>query len=288
MRIRNYVEVVKPRLVSLLVFTSIGTMMISSRRNNIRLSSSTWFIGLATSIMASAGCNALTSYVDRDIDALMTRTRNRPLPSMKIDPPEKALYFGLIMVIASLTLAGMRNLLSFLCIILGVLDNVIVYSMMIKRRSPVNIILGGLSGGLAPLFGWVYVANSIDFTAILVSSAVVSWIPSHIWPLAIYYRSDYERARVPMLPVVTGTRKAVGCIVSTVILLLLLSVALYFYGGFGSFYLYMSLISGMCILTAHLYLFYKPSPEMAWRIFKVSSPYLFLLFLAMIIDTLMS
>jgi len=288
MRIRNYVDVVKPRLVSLLVFTSIGAMMISSRRNNIRLSASTWFLGLATAIMASAGCNALTSYIDRDIDALMTRTMNRPLPSRRIDPPEKALYWGLMLVIASLALAGMRNLLSFLCILLGVLDNVMVYSMMTKRRSPVNIILGGLSGGLAPLYGWVYVANSIDFTAILVSSAVVLWIPSHIWPLAFYYRSDYERARVPMLPVVAGTRKAVGCIVSTVILLLLLSIALYLYGGFGLFYLSMSLILGTLIFVEHLYLFYRPSPEIAWRIFKVSSPYLFLLFLAMIIDTLMS
>lgn len=160
--------------------------------------------------------------------------------------------------------------------------------MMTKRRSPINIILGGFSGGLAPLFGWVYIANSINITAIIISIIVIIWIPSHIWPLAIYYRSDYEKAHVPMLPVVIGTVKAIRCTVSTVILLLLFSIALYFYGSFGLIYLSLSLISGIPVFAGHLYLFFHPTPKHAWRMFKFSSPYLFLLFLAMIIDTLLS
>ena len=181
----------------------------------------------------------------------------------------------------------MLNLLSFLCILLGVVDNVVVYSMMTKRRSPLNIILGGFSGGLAPLFGWVYVANSISLTAILISSVVVLWIPSHIWSLAIYHQSDYERAGVPMLPVV-GTEKAIRCIASTVILLLVISIILYLYGRFGPVYLTLDLFSDIFVLAGNLCLFLNPSPDPAWRMFKISSPYLFLLFLGMIVDSLSS
>lgn len=285
--IGSYIEVVKPRLILLLVFTSLGAMIVASSRSGTPLPASVWLPGLLTGVMASAGCNALTSYIDRDIDAVMARTSGRPLPSRRIAPPERALYMGIILTFISLVLAGMRNLLSFLCILLGVLDNVVVYSMMTKRRSPLNIVLGGFSGGLAPLFGWVYAANSISLTAVLISSMVVLWIPSHIWALAIYYRSDYERARVPMLPVVVGTEKAIRCIASTVILLFIFSIALYLNGSFGPIYLVISLGSGLCVLAGHVYLFFRPSPEIAWRLFKISSPYLFLLFLAMIVDSLM-
>lgn len=288
MNIQSYVEVTKPKLVFLLVFTSLCTMIVSASQNNLPLTGSVLFFGVAAAVAASAGCNALTSYIDRDIDAVMIRTRDRPLPSRRIDPPQKALYFGVTLIGVSLVLAGMRNLLSFLCILLGVLDNVVVYSLLTKRRSPLNIFLGGFSGGLAPLFGWVFVANSISLTAILISSMVVLWIPSHIWSIAIYYQSDYERARVPMLPVVAGTEKAIRCIVSTAVLLVFMSIALHCYGGFGPIYLAFALISGLFVLAGNLYLFLHPSPEVAWRMFKVSSPYLFLLFLAMIVDSLMS
>jgi len=263
-------------------------MIVSANQNNLPLATSVLLLGVATAIAGSAGCNVLTSYIDRDIDAVMTRTRNRPLPSGRIHPPKKALYFGLTLIGVSLVLAGIRNLLSLFCILLGVLDNVVVYSMMTKRRSSLNIILGGFSGGLAPLFGWVYLTNSVSLTSILISIMVVLWIPSHIWSLAIFYKSDYERARVPMLPVVVGIEKAIRCIVSTLVLLLAVSIILYLYGSFGPVYLALSLISGLIVLAGNLYLFLHPSPEIAWRMFKISSPYLFLLFLAMIVDSIMS
>ena len=263
-------------------------MIISAMQSQFTLTIPLVFLGVVTAITGSAGCNVLTCYIDRDIDAVMNRTKHRPLPSGRIDSPKEALYFAIALIAVSLILAGIRNLLSFLCIFLGVLDNVIVYSMMTKRRSSLNIILGGFSGGLAPLFGWVYISNSISFTAFLISCMVVLWIPSHIWTLAIYYRSDYEQAGVPMLPIVVGTDKAIRCIVSTIVLLLIFSIILYLYGSFGNIYLVLALISGIIVLVGNLYLFFHPSRELAWRMFKISSPYLFILFLAMIVDSFLS
>jgi len=149
LNVRSYVEVTKPKLVFLLVFTSLGAMIVSASRSSLPCAPAVLLFGAAVAVAASAGCNVLTSYIDRDIDAVMTRTKGRPLPSGRIDLPEKALHMGLALIAASLVSAGMRNLLSFLCVLLGVLDNVVVYSLMAKRRSPLNIVLGGFSGG-----GW--------------------------------------------------------------------------------------------------------------------------------------
>ncbi len=284
MSVSSYIELSKPKLVALLVFTSIGSMIISASLNSLPLPPGLLLSGGVIGILASAGCNALTSYIDRDIDAKMERTRDRPLPSGRIVPPARALYFGLVLIGASLVLAGVRNLLSLLCISLGVVDNVAVYSLALKRRSPLNIILGGFSGGLAPLFGWVYVANGVDLTSLLIASMVVLWIPSHIWALAVYYRADYERARLPMLPVVIGNEKAIKCIVSTVVLLIIASIALYLTGVFGLVYLSVALASGAVILGGYTYLFLRPSDDLAWKMFKLSSPHLVLLFAAMILD----
>lgn len=280
----SYVEISKPKLVFLLVITSLGAMFIASIQKGIPLTSTQVVLGSVTAILGSAGCNVLTSYIDRDIDAIMDRTRERPLPSKRIAPARNALYFGLVLTGGSLILAIFQNPLAFAFILLGVLDNVLVYSLWTKRRSSLNIILGGFSGGLAPMYGWAFVTGTIDLTALLLGSIVVLWIPSHIWSLALYYRSDYEKANIPMLPVVTETETAIKCIVSTVILMVAASLALYLYGGFGLLYLSVSVITGAVVLGGYLYLFFNPSRELAWTLFKISSPQLFLLFTAAVLD----
>ena len=280
----SYVEISKPKLVSLLVITSLGAMFIASIQKGIPLTSTQVVLGSVTAILGSAGCNVLTSYIDRDIDAIMNRTRERPLPSKRIAPARNALYFGLVLTGGSLILAIFQNPLAFAFILLGVLDNVLVYSLWTKRRSSLNIILGGFSGGLAPMYGWAFVTGTVDVTALLLGSIVVLWIPSHIWSLALYYRSDYEKANIPMLPVVTETETAIKCIASTVILMVAASLALYLYGGFGLLYLSVSVITGAVVLGGYLYLFFHPSQELAWTLFKISSPQLFLLFTAAVLD----
>ncbi len=278
----NYVAVTKPPSVLLLVFTALAPMVIAAGGQPIpqRL----FLVAIVAITLACAGANTLTCYIDRDIDALMERTRKRPIPARRIYPPEKALYWGLLLASVSLVLAWSLNFLSFLCIALGLLDNVMVYSLLTKRRSSLNVIWGGFSGGLPALFGWAAVRNEISFTALLIAALVVLWIPNHIWNLAIFYRDDYRKVKVPMLPAVFDLTRTLRCIAATVLLMYLASIGLYFAGGFGWLYLAVALASGFLISVGNLLLFFRPSPRNAWLMFKFSSPYLFVLFAGMMAD----
>jgi protoheme IX farnesyltransferase len=283
--LKNYVEVTKPPIVFLLVFTSLATMIVAWSQTLRPLTPALLVFGIAAITAASAGCDTLTSYVDRDIDKKMNRTKHRPIPSGRI-PPRKALAWGLLLAGFGLVVAYWINLLSFLWIALGVVDNVVVYSLLLKRRSSMNIILGGVSGGLPVLFGWSAVTNAVSLLPVLLAALVVLWIPGHIWSLAIFTKDDYKRAQVPMLPVVTKLNTALRCIVSTIVLMIPFSLWIFFAGHFGLVYLTVAILFGAWVLYMNLKLFVHPSNENAYKAFKVSSPYLFTLFCAMIIDSL--
>jgi protoheme IX farnesyltransferase len=283
--LKNYVEVTKPPIVFLLVFTSLATMIVAWSQTLRPLTPTLLIAGVAAITAASAGCDTLTSYVDRDIDKIMHRTRHRPIPSGRISPI-RALAWGLFLAALGLAVAYWINPLSSVWIGLGVLDNVVVYSLLLKRRSSLNIILGGVSGGLPVMFGWSAVTNGIALLPILLAALVVLWIPGHIWSLAIFTKDDYKRASIPMLPVVTNLKTALRCIVSTIVLMIPFSLWIYFAGRFGLVYLAVAILFGAWVLYINLKLFIHPNNEMAYRAFKVSSPYLFALFCAMIIDSL--
>jgi protoheme IX farnesyltransferase len=240
-------------------------------------------------IAGTAGCNALTNYHDRDIDALMMRTRHRPLHSGRITP-RAALTFGLGLISISLILAALLNLFSLLWMALGILDNVGVYSLLLKRRSSLNILLGGFSGGLPVLFGWSAVTPGPvgsfphPIVPLLMAGLVFVWIPVHIWFLAVSYRSDYSAAGVPMLPVVIGSTAALRLITVFSMIMVPFSLGLYFFGPFSPIYGVAALLSGLAILAGSVWVLYKPTETNAWRMFKVTSPYLTLLFAIMIID----
>jgi protoheme IX farnesyltransferase len=278
------VEVTKPPIVLLLAFTSIATMIVAWNRTLIQFNPGTFLIAFAAITASSAGCDTLTSYIDRDIDSVMKRTKHRPIPSGRIRA-NRALAWGLLLSGIGVALAFSINVLSCLWISLGVLDNVIVYSLLLKRHSPTNIILGGISGGLPVMFGWSAVANNVTLLPILLAALVVLWIPGHIWSLAIFTKEDYTRARVPMLPVVTKLKTALRCIVSTIVMMIPFSLWIFFEGNFGLIYLGTALAFGALVLYINVKLFLHPTDELAYSAFKVSSPYLFALFLAMIIDS---
>jgi len=282
MAIKPYIEVTKLRLVFLLVFTAVGTLVVAAAEQPISLGRLTQ--ALIAIIAGTAGANTITCYIDRDIDAAMERTCHRPIPSGRISPPERALYWGLFLAILSLALALSINFLSFLAILLGLLDNVVVYSLLAKRRSPLNIIWGSFSGGLPAVFGWTVVTNRLDWLPLLVGAIVVLWTPTHIWNLAIFYSQDYQKVKVPMLPAVYRLQATLYCIAATVVLMVIFSLVLHVVGGFGAIYFWTALITGVLLALANLYLVRKPSRELAWRLFKLSSPYLFVLILAMMID----
>lgn len=285
--LQSYSELTKPRIVFLLVFTSLTATLVAQKTLGLSFSAFQWLITGTAITAGSAGCNVLTSYLDRDIDAVMLRTRHRPIPSGRISP-ESALRLGLALTGISLILAISLNLLAFAWMALGVLDNVVVYSMLLKRRSPLNIILGGFSGGLPVLFGWSAVTpgpvGSISLLPVLMAGLVFLWIPIHIWFLAVSYKSDYIQAGVPMLPVVIGTEPALRIITLFSLVFLPFSLAIYFVGQFGIVYALIAAIGGVANLVGSVYVLYKPTETNAWRMFKISSPYLFLLFLGIIID----
>jgi protoheme IX farnesyltransferase len=283
--VKNYVEVTKPPIVFLLVFTSLATMIVAWKHTLLPLSPTLFVIAAIAITAASAGCDTLTCYIDRDIDAVMHRTRHRPIPSGRI-APKRALAWGLLLSAVGLVLAYWINLLSFVWIALGVIDNVVVYSLFLKRRNPLNIILGGISGGLPVMFGWSAVTGSVQLLPILLAALVVLWIPGHIWSLAIFTKEDYERARVPMLPVVTKLSTALRCIVSTVVLMVPFSLWVFIEGGFGPLYLAVASAFGLWALYVNVKLFLHPDRKMAYQAFKASSPYLFALFFGMIVDSL--
>jgi protoheme IX farnesyltransferase len=279
-----YIEVTKPASVLLLVFTGLATMIVAA--GGWSLPPELLLITLAALTLGCAGANTLTCYIDRDMDRVMERTKERPIPSGRIRPTERALYWGLLLTAVSLALAWMINPLVFVLGLLGFADNVLVYSLLLKRRSAWNIVLGGFSGGIPVLSAWAAVTGSIDLVALLMAAVVVLWIPNHIWNLAIYHADDYRRVQVPMLPAVVSLEKTTRCTMATVVLMYLVSLALYFVGGFGPIYLITALGFGLFMTVSNFVLALHPSRDKAWVMFKISSPYLFVLFMAMTLDVL--
>ncbi len=283
-RVHPYIEVTKPSQVALLVFTCVGAMVAAGGVG--ALSVSGWALAL---VAISAGCAAadtLTCYIDRDIDALMDRTKARPLPGKRIHPPEKALAWGIFLAVLSMALSFVLHPLAALWMFIGLFDNIVIYSLLAKRRSCTNILLGSISGGMPALFGWAVVQGNVTWTPLLISLLVITWTPNHIWNLAIRYRQDYARANVPMLPAIIHLDRAVTLIAGSVVLMVAESILLGFVGNFGILYFTVAVLGGLISLIGHAHLVVQPAEGNAWRMFKLSSLYLALLFAGMIVDTL--
>ncbi len=283
-RVWKYIEVTKPSTVALLVVTCVGAMVAAGGVGALSLGG--WFLALVAITAGCAAADTLTCYIDRDIDALMDRTKARPLPGKRIHPPEKALVWGLFLAVLSLVLGFLLHPLAGLWMFLGLFDNVVVYSLLAKRRSCTNILLGSVSGGMPALFGWAVVQGNVTWTAALLSLLVITWTPNHIWNLAIRYREDYARANVPMLPVVVNLSRAVNLIVMSVFFMVAESLLLGIVGDFGALYFSLAIAGGIVSLAGHGYLYARPTERNAWLMFKLSSLYLALLFAGVILDRL--
>ncbi len=286
-RVKNYWEVTKPKIWYLLVFTAFASAIISAKVNGINPNPLTWLLLIVSVTSGSAGANTVSSYIDRDIDALMERTKNRPIPSGRINA-KNALYYGLILVAIALITSYMINIYAFMFMVFGIIDYVVVYSMLLKRRSRSNIILGGFSGGMPALIGYITVTVENIHIGILLAMLVFLWIPMHIWSLALRLKDDYTRARVPMLPVVNSTATATRAIAGTTLLMVLFSVLLIYTEYFGIIYFVVALVFGFIVSLMSVRLLMKPDEYKAWSLFKFSSPYLAILFIAMMIDVLVS
>ena len=276
--VATYWRLTKPRIWGLLVFTGFISMIVAAKYEAVSLTWGTLASCLAALTLGSASADVLTNYHDRDIDRLMKRTQNRPLPSGDMSP-RRALAFGLVMAALSVLIPLVfLNPLSAGFMALGLVDNVVVYSLLLKRRTWLNIILGGISGGMPVLVGYAGVANTVSPIALYMSALVIVWIPTHIWSLAIFSREDYEAASVPMLPVVFGDRVASLCVAGTSALLAVFSLVLVFFSP-SIYYAATAILLGGVVLAYSAKLAIDRKKETAWTLFKFTSPYLTLIFL---------
>ncbi|MCS7118048.1 MAG: heme o synthase [Thaumarchaeota archaeon] len=283
--LRTYFRLTKPNVWWLLVFTGIGGFFVGSAG---RLDLGLLLLTAFALTCGSAGSETISNYIERETDALMSRTRKRPLPSGAITPPEKALWLGLVLTIAGVAASALINVYALLFMVIGVLDYVVVYVLLTKKRTPLNILLGSFAGGAPAMIGYVSAKGIPDLTGWLLAALVVLWIPAHVWSLALRYKEDYRRAGIPMLPVVVNERKAIRCIVSTVILLVAFSLTLpLIEQRLGTVYLAAALVTGAILIYLSLRTALRPDFSNFWRLFKFTSPHLAVLYGAMMIDLLL-
>jgi protoheme IX farnesyltransferase len=282
-RIKNYYELTKPKIWYLLVFTAFGAALTASLLFKIEVTPLQWFLLLTGVAAGSAAADTITGYNDRDIDAIMERTKARPIPSGRISP-RNALIFGLILTTVSLVCAWLINYIALGLMAFGLFDNIIVYSKWLKRRSQANIILGGFSGAAPALIGYVAVTTQNIEIGLVMAALVFFWIPTHIWSLALHVKKDYTKARVPMLPVVADERTSVRVIAITTLLMVAFSIVPFFLNQFGLIYLITATVFGIVMILLSTWLMVRPSERASWMVFKFSSPYLTALFIAFILD----
>ena len=299
-RVAVYYELTKPKIWYLLVFTAFGATLTASNIYNIEISPATWILMLFSVAAGSAAANTLTNYHDRDIDAIMERTKNRPLPSKRIYPAEKARNFGLALAGISLVLAfGIsftttleQGIWATAFIAFGLLNNIIVYSYMLKRNSRTNIILGGLCGGSPPMIGWVAVTTTDLWTmGLAMAGLVFIWIPMHIWALTLHFKEDYNKVNVPMLTAVQSEKTSARAIAGSTFVMVLFSIVPFFLttesgeSMVGSVYLWTAIASGALMIILSAWVIAKPMEKASWTLFKFSSPYLAVLFIALMVDS---
>lgn len=299
-RVAVYYELTKPKIWYLLVFTAFGATLTASNIYNIEISPATWILMLFSVAAGSAAANTLTNYHDRDIDAIMERTKNRPLPSKRIYPAEKARNFGLALAGISLVLAfGIsftttleQGIWATAFIAFGLLDNILVYSYILKRNSRTNIILGGLCGGSPPMIGWVAVTTTDLWTmGLAMAGLVFIWIPMHIWALTLHFKEDYNKVNVPMLTAVQSEKTSARAIAGSTFVMVLFSIVPFFLitesgeSMVGSVYLWTAIASGALMIILSAWVIAKPMEKASWTLFKFSSPYLAVLFIALMVDS---
>jgi len=279
-----YVALTKPRIIELLLITTIPTMVLAA---------GTWpslglmAVTLVGGTLAAGGANAINMYVDRDIDALMRRTQDRPLVTGAIRP-RNALVFAVILEIAAFgVLTVGANLLSAVLALSAAAFYVGIYTIWLKRTSRHNIVIGGAAGAVPVLVGWTAVTGSLDWAPIVLFVAMFLWTPPHFWALAIRYADDYRAADVPMLPAVVpleeAARKMIGYTVALVVTTLVLTPVAHL----GWIYTAAAVLLGAGFIGGTLALAKRPSPAASMRVFAYSITYVTLLFGAMTVDVLL-
>jgi protoheme IX farnesyltransferase len=283
-RLAAYVALTKPRIIELLLVTTVPTMVVAERGLP-----SLWLV-LATLVggaLAAAGANAINMYVDRDIDRLMKRTRQRPLVTGEIAPAAALIFAVTLEVAAALELWLLVNPLSAVLAVSATLFYVFVYTLWLKRTSAQNIVIGGAAGAVPVLVGWAAVRNSLGLAPLVLFAIIFYWTPPHFWALAIRYRDDYAAADVPMLPVVASFATTARRILLYTVILWAMTLVFWPVGEMGDLYLAAAIVLGGVFTWHATQLARSGTPERAMRLFGYSITYVTLLFGAMAVDQLL-
>ena len=290
--LREIAEVSKPRIIVLLVITALASMYAGANlspdappgmSDPFGPALAAYLHLAAAGALASAGSSALNHYYDRDIDPKMDRTSGRPIPSGRMSA-NAVLAYGLAASAASVVYGyAALNAAAAAFIALGIFSYVVVYTAWLKRLNTSNIVIGGIAGSAASWAGWAAATGTLDLLGFLVGFLVFVWTPSHFWCLAMKIRDEYRQAEVPMLPVVIGMQRTSRYILANTAILLPYSLVLCLF-GMGAVYAAIAAASGGLMLVYHYRLTRTPTPDFAWKAYKVTAPYLTVIFAAVVVD----
>jgi protoheme IX farnesyltransferase len=278
-----YVALTKPRIIELLLITTVPAMVLAADGWP-----NTWLVvwTVVGGTLAAGGANAINMYIDRDIDQLMERTRNRPLVTGRIAPRDALVFAIALEIVAFVVLALSSNVLAGVIAISATLFYVFVYSLWLKRTTRQNIVIGGAAGAAPVLVGWAAVTNSVSWSAVVLFLVIFLWTPPHFWALAIRHADEYRAASVPMLPVVETLSRTVRTMGGYTIAVTLVSFALIPLNDMGVVYSVAAVVLGAAFIALTFGLGRTPTTAAAMRVFTFSISYVTLLFLAAMLDVL--
>ncbi len=275
----DFLMLLKPRVISLVIFTGIIGMLLAPNAIHPVIG----LLAIVAIAIGSGAASALNMWYDRDIDAIMTRTKTRPIPSGKVSPSE-ALNLGVILsVLSVLIMAVFVNYLAAFLLAFSIFFYAVIYTMYLKRSTVQNIVIGGAAGAFPPIIGWVSVTPTISIEPTLLFLIIFMWTPPHFWALSLHSSEEYRKANIPMLPVIKGIKSTKDHIIAYFVILFFTTLAPYYIGMFSTIYLIAALILGI-IFALYIVLLVNEEKKYAMPCFKYSIIYLFILFLSMIID----
>jgi len=279
-RVADFLQLLKPRVMSLVVFSGVAGMVAAPGHIHPLLAA----VAVLCIAVGAGASGAINMWYDRDIDAIMSRTRGRPIPMGRVDPSEAA-GFGVVLAIGSVGLMGLAvNWLAGGLLAVTILFYVFVYTIWLKRRTPQNIVIGGAAGAFPPMIGWAAVTGHVSLAPIMLFLLIFMWTPPHFWALALFRTGDYAKAGVPMLPVVAGARATKIQMLIYTVILFPIALAPWALGIAGNLYGAAAVILGGLFILAAVSVFFDKTDRSAKRMFAFSILYLFLLFALIIVD----
>ncbi|MFZ0386857.1 MAG: heme o synthase [Solirubrobacteraceae bacterium] len=274
----DYVELTKPKVQSLLLFTTVATMEVAGNPSAGRIA-----LTCIGGYLSAGGAGAVNHYYDRDIDARMARTADRPIPSGRVSP-RAALIYGIVLAALSFALMSLTiNVLAASLAFVGFVGYVGVYTIWLKRRSTQNIVIGGAAGAMPPLVAWAATRGSLSWTAVYLFAIVFYWTPPHFWALSLLMKDEYAEVGIPMLPVVKGEHETRKQILLYTLLLYAVTQLPFCAGGFGVIYLVGSMVLGLAFVAGSWLLYRRADRRTALRLYLFSMLYLALLFATMVL-----